>query len=85
VHFEINDGQDLASCQKALDATRQFNQGDDEMSAQFEADERARWSREDLLEKDLRADLHVKQGQLDQLVQELAELKAVVEKLATSA
>lgn len=39
----------------------------DELSAQFEIDSRARWAREDLLDRDLRSDLAVKQKQIDDL------------------
>jgi hypothetical protein len=53
-----------------------------DLSAQFEADARARWHAEDLLDHDLRADLHVKQLQLDQLVADMATLKAQIAGLA---
>jgi hypothetical protein len=55
---------------------------EDTLSAQFEADARARWGREDQLEKDLRGDLHNKQVQLDKLTADVAELKASIAGLA---
>lgn len=82
MHFEINDGQTLASCTTALAAMRAFNGQSapttpgDELSAQFEADARARWKAEDALDRDLRADLHVKQLQIDDLEAKVTELLA---------
>jgi hypothetical protein len=90
MHFEVNDGQTLATCARALAAMRQFNSGQipaptggvTELSAEFEAAARARWPREDQLEADLRGDLHNKQVQLDKLTADVAELKASVAGLA---
>lgn len=52
-----------------------------ELSAQFEVDQRARWAKEDLLESDLRADLAVKQKQIDELV---TKVNAIVLALAAT-
>lgn len=86
MHIEINDGMKLADCERALKAMRAFNAGqttgDDELSAQFEIDQRARWGKEDLLERDLRADLAVKQKQIDGLVAAVKMLTAKVDALA---
>lgn len=57
---------------------------EDELSAQFEADSRARWAKEDLLDHDLRADLHVKQLELDGLVADVAGLKQSVAQLTAA-
>lgn len=54
----------------------------DGLSAQFEKDARARWGKEDLLERDLRADLAVKQKQIDGLVVAVKTLTAKVDALA---
>lgn len=51
---------------------------EDVLSAQFEADARARWAKEDLLDKDLRSDLHVKQVELDGLRADVTALKSSV-------
>lgn len=56
--------------------------GGDELSAQFETDQRARWGKEDVLERDLRADLAVKQKQIDGLVAAVQTLTAKVDALA---
>lgn len=79
MHWEIAPGKSLADCERALVAMRKFNgtiptpapKEDDEM---YDAD-RARWL---LLEKDLRGDLANKQKQLDQLVADVAAIKAAV-------
>lgn len=42
-------------------------EGDEPLSAQFEADARKRWPAEDQLDKDTRGDLHNKQVQLDRI------------------
>lgn len=54
---------------------------EDELSAEFETAAKARWPREDLLEADLRGDLHVKQVELDEIRDSVAELNAKVDKL----
>ena len=56
---------------------------EDELSAQFESDERARWPRQDQLEKDLRGDLHAKQVQIDQLVADVSDIKAMLRQMVT--
>lgn len=53
-----------------------------ELSAQFEADARKRWPEEDQLDKDTRADLHVKQVQLDRIEAAVAALAAKVDALS---
>lgn len=49
-----------------------------DLSAQFEADARKRWPEEDQLDKDTRADLHMKQVQLDRIEAAVAQLTASV-------
>lgn len=56
-------------------------QQEDDLSAKYETDSRARWPREDLLERDLRADLAVKQKLIEQLVAGQAELRTLVQGL----
>lgn len=50
--------------------------GVDELSAQFEQEARARWAREDALEKDLRGDLAIKETEIDGLTEAIAGLSA---------
>jgi predicted chitinase len=54
---------------------------EDELSAQFEKEARDRWGRDDLLEKDLRGDLHNKQIQLDRIEATLVVLAAKLDAL----
>lgn len=89
MHFEINDGQNLASCAKALAAMRQFNSGQSaptggvtELSAEFEAAAKARWPKEDKLDVDTRGDLHNKQVQLDRIEAAVAVLTKKVAALS---
>lgn len=51
---------------------------EDELSAQYEKDDRARWAKADQLEKDLRGDLAKKQKQIDQIMADVAAIKAAV-------
>lgn len=51
---------------------------EDTLSAAYEKDDRARWPKADALERDLRGDLARKQKQIDQLVKDVAEIKAAV-------
>lgn len=82
MHIEIAPGKTMQDCQRALVAMRAFNNGDDELSAQFEAAMTAKFDaflkKYDVLEKDLRADLHVKQLQTDQLVKLATDTKATL-------
>jgi len=54
-----------------------------ELSAQFESDARKRWPAEDSLDHDIRADLHVKQLELDGIRDAVAALTAKVDALAS--
>lgn len=57
---------------------------EDQLSAQFESDARARWPREDLLDRDLRSDLKDKHAELDQIRDSVVALTAKVDTLAAS-
>lgn len=50
----------------------------DELSAQFETDERARWPRADQLDRDIRADLHVKQLEIDDIKAMVSQILALL-------
>lgn len=83
MHFEIAPRKTLADCERALAAMRKFNGTAptpevDELSATYEKDDRARWAKQDALEKDLRGDLHLKQLQMDRIE---AAVKALTEKV----
>lgn len=83
MHFEINDGKTSADCDRALARMRAFNNSkEDQLSEQFEKDARARWPKEDLLDRDTRGDLDRKQKQIDQLVKDVAEIKALLKSKA---
>ena len=56
---------------------------EDELSQQFESDARKRWPAEDSLDHDIRADLHVKQLELDGIRDAVAALTAKVDALAS--
>lgn len=58
--------------------TRLLPDPEDELSAQYEKDDRARWAKADQLEKDLRGDLAKKQKQIDQIMADVAAIKAAV-------
>lgn len=70
-----------AECARVLAIVTRTPQ-EDQLSAQFESDARARWPKEDQLNADLRADLHIKQLQIDSLVASVADLEKKVTALA---
>lgn len=80
----VNGGTNgLADRQRRWNLARTFGDRllptvEDELSAQYEKDDRARWAKADKLEADLRGDLARKQKQLDQLAADVAAIKAAV-------
>lgn len=80
MHWEINDRQTVTSCERALTAMQRYN-GGDQLSAQFEADARMRWPKEDTLEHDLRTDLHYKQVQIDELVKYVHDVDGKLDRI----
>jgi hypothetical protein len=81
MHTEVIKSE--AECARVLAiVTKTPTGGVTELSAEFEAAARARWPKEDQLDKDTRGDLHNKQVQLDRVEAAVKALTAKVDALA---